>query len=40
MQYENKGRFVVKFGDIPSPRQHIIEIEVDERRNNYNEVEL
>jgi len=40
MQYENKGRFIVKFGDIPSPRQQLIEIEVDERRNNYNEVEL
>ena len=40
MQYENKGRFIVKFGDIPSPRQQLIEIEVEERRNNYNEVEL
>ncbi|MHC1729588.1 MAG: hypothetical protein AB9866_26900 [Syntrophobacteraceae bacterium] len=40
MQYENKGRYIVKFKDIPSPRQEIIEIEVDERRNNYREVEL
>ena len=40
MQYENKGRYVVRFKDIPSPRQQIIEIEVDERRNNYKEVEL
>lgn len=40
MQYENKGRYIVKFKDIPSPRQGIIEIEVDERRNNYREVEL
>ncbi len=40
MQYENKGRFVVKFRDIPSPRQHHIEIGVEERRNNYSEVEL
>ena len=40
MQYENKGRFIVKFTDIPSPRQHLFEIEVDERRNNYSEVEL
>ena len=39
MQYENKGRFIVKFKDIPAPRQHYIEIGVDERRNNYNEVE-
>jgi len=40
MQYENKGRFIVKFRDIPSPRQQFIEIGVEERRNNYNEVEL
>ena len=40
MQYENKGRFIVKFRDIPSPRQEIIEIGVEERRNSYNEVEL
>jgi len=40
MQYENKGRFIVKFKDIPSPRQQLIEIEVEERRNNYREVEL
>ena len=40
MQYENKGRFIVKFTDIPTPRQHHFEIEVDERRNNYSEVEL
>ncbi|MGO9690677.1 MAG: hypothetical protein ACLP2X_19300, partial [Syntrophobacteraceae bacterium] len=40
MQYENKGRFIVKFKDIPSPRQHLFEIEVEERRNNYREVEL
>ncbi len=40
MQYENKGRFIVKFRDIPSPRRQFIEIEVEQRRNNYNEVEL
>ncbi len=40
MQYENKGRYIVRFKDIPSPRQHYIEIDVEERRNNYNEVEL
>jgi heterodisulfide reductase subunit A-like polyferredoxin len=40
MQYENKGRFIVKFKDIPSPRQHLLEIGVEERRNNYSEVEL
>ncbi|MFZ2448180.1 MAG: hypothetical protein WAW37_17620 [Syntrophobacteraceae bacterium] len=40
MQYENKGRYIVRFKDIPSPRQQFIEIGVDERRNNYREVEL
>jgi heterodisulfide reductase subunit A-like polyferredoxin len=38
--YEKKGRYIVEFEDIPSERQHQIEIEVDERRGNYNEVEL
>lgn len=40
MAYEKKGRYIVEFPDIPSPRQHYIEIDVDERRNNYKEVEL
>lgn len=38
--YEKKGRYIVEFEDIPAERQHQIEIEVDERRGNYNEVEL
>ncbi len=38
--YEKKGRYIVEFTDIPAERQHQIEIEVDERRGNYNEVEL
>ena len=38
--YEKKGRYIVEFQDIPTERQHQIEIEVDERRDNYNEVEL
>jgi heterodisulfide reductase subunit A-like polyferredoxin len=38
--YEKKGRYIVEFQDIPSERQHQIEIEVDERRGNYSEVEL
>ena len=38
--YEKKGRYIVEFQDIPTERQHQIEIEVDERRGNYNEVEL
>lgn len=40
MTYEKKGRYIVEFPDIPSPRQHFIEIDVEERRNNYREVEL
>jgi heterodisulfide reductase subunit A-like polyferredoxin len=38
--YEKKGRYIVEFQDVPADRQHQIEIEVDERRDNYNEVEL
>ena len=38
--YEKKGRFIVEFPDIPKARQHQIEIDVEERRGNYNEVEL
>lgn len=38
--YEKKGRYIVEFQDIPTERQHQIEIEVDERRGNYSEVEL
>jgi heterodisulfide reductase subunit A-like polyferredoxin len=40
MQYENKGRFIVKFKDIPTPRQHQIELEPDVRRQDYREAEL
>lgn len=38
--YEKKGRYIVEFQDIPKARQHQIEIDVEERRGNYNEVEL
>ena len=38
--YEKKGRYIVEFQDIPTERQHQIEIEVDERKGNYSEVEL
>ena len=38
--YEKKGRYIVEFQDIPAEREHQIEIEVDERRDNYEEVEL
>jgi heterodisulfide reductase subunit A-like polyferredoxin len=40
VDYEKKGRYIVEFQDIPAEREHQIEIEVDERRENYNEVEL
>ncbi len=38
--YEKKGRYIVEFQDIPKSRQHHIEIDVEERRGNYKEVEL
>ena len=38
--YEKKERYIVEFQDIPAEREHQIEIEVDERRGNYDEVEL
>jgi len=38
--YEKQGRYIVEFRDIPTPRQHHVEIDVDARRNNYEEVEL
>lgn len=38
--YEKKGRYIVEFQDIPKARQHQIEIDVEERRGNYKEVEL
>ncbi len=40
MIYEKKGRYIVEFQDIPRSRQHHIEIPVDARRLNYDEVEL
>lgn len=40
MIYEKKGRYIVEFQDIPRKRQHHIEIPVDARRLNYDEVEL
>ncbi len=38
--YEKKGRYIVEFQDIPAARQHQIEIDLEERRNCYKEVEL
>jgi heterodisulfide reductase subunit A-like polyferredoxin len=40
MMYEKKGRYIVEFQDIPTARQHQIEIDIEERRNCYKEVEL
>jgi heterodisulfide reductase subunit A-like polyferredoxin len=40
MMYEKKGRYIVEFPDIPTARQHQIEIDLDERRGSYKEVEL
>lgn len=40
MMYEKKGRYIVEFQDIPTARQHQIEIDLEERRNCYKEVEL
>jgi heterodisulfide reductase subunit A-like polyferredoxin len=40
MLYEKKGRYIVEFPDIPTKRQHQVEIGLEERRNNYVEVEL
>lgn len=38
--YEKNGRYIVEFPDIPSARQHQIEISVEERRGSNKEVEL
>jgi heterodisulfide reductase subunit A-like polyferredoxin len=38
--YEKKGRYIVEFQDIPKARRHHIEIDVEDRRGNYKEVEL
>lgn len=40
MTYEKKGRYIVEFQDIPKARQRHIEIPVEERIGNNNEVEL
>lgn len=40
MMYEKKGRYIVEFQDFPTARQHQIEIDIEERRNCYKEVEL
>jgi heterodisulfide reductase subunit A-like polyferredoxin len=39
MTYEKEKRYIIPFGDVPSPRAEMPEISVDERRENYTEVE-
>ena len=39
MIYEKEKRYILPFGDVPTPRAEMPEISVDERRNNFNEVE-
>jgi heterodisulfide reductase subunit A-like polyferredoxin len=39
MIYEKEKRYIIPFGDVPSPRAAMPEISVDERRKNYTEVE-
>ena len=39
MIYEKEKRYIIPFGDVPSPRAEMPEISVDERRGNYTEVE-
>lgn len=39
MIYEKEKRYIIPFGDVPSPRAEMPEISVDARRGNYTEVE-
>lgn len=39
MIYEKEKRYIIPFGDVPSPRAEMPEISVDERRENFTEVE-
>ena len=39
MTYEKEKRYIIPFGDVPSPRAEMPEISVDERRGNFTEVE-
>lgn len=40
MIYEKEKRYIVPFDDVPSPRAEMPEISVDERRGNFDEVEI
>jgi heterodisulfide reductase subunit A-like polyferredoxin len=39
MIYEKEKRYIIPFGDVPSPRAEMPEISVDQRRGNFTEVE-
>lgn len=39
MIYEKEKRYIIPFGDVPSPRVEMPEISVDARRENFTEVE-
>jgi len=39
MTYEKEKRYIIPFEDVPSPRAEMLEISVDERRENFLEVE-
>ncbi|MCP4667516.1 MAG: hypothetical protein GY849_14235 [Deltaproteobacteria bacterium] len=39
MTYEKEKRYIIPFEDVPSPRAEMPEISVDERRENFSEVE-
>jgi heterodisulfide reductase subunit A-like polyferredoxin len=39
MTYEKEKRYIIPFSDVPSPRAEMPEITVDERRENFTEVE-
>lgn len=39
MLYEKEKRYIIPFNDVPSPRAEMPEITVDERRENFTEVE-
>jgi heterodisulfide reductase subunit A-like polyferredoxin len=39
MVYEKEKRYIIPFGDVPSPRAEMPEISVDKRKANFTEVE-
>lgn len=40
MIYEKHGRYIIPFDDVPSARAKMPELSIDERKGNFNEVEL